>query len=162
MSRIITLGNELLKQKSSIITDFDTNIEEHVSEMFEIMTDQKGIGLASVQIGDLRRIFITSIPKDKPRVFINPEIIETSLEQDVYEEGCLSIPGINSDITRPLYVKIQAWDMKGKHFTLQAEGLLARVIQHEIDHINGLLFIDRLHPDKKQKLIKLYNRKKKH
>ena len=160
MSRIITLGNELLKQKSNIITDF--NIEEHISKMFEIMTDLKGIGLASVQIGDLRRIFITSIPKDKPRVFINPEIIETSLEQEVYEEGCLSIPGINSDITRPYYVKIQAWDIKGKHFTLRAEDLLARVIQHEIDHLNGLLFIDRLHPDKKQKLLKLYNRKKKH
>jgi peptide deformylase len=162
MSHIITLGNELLKQESGIITDFGKSIEEHCMKMFEIMAGSNGIGLASVQIGDLRQVFITSVPKDTPRVFINPEIIETSLEQVVYEEGCLSVPGINSDVTRPYYVKIQAWDIKGKHFIYQAEGLLARVIQHEFDHLHGILFIDRLHPDKKQKLLKQYNRKKKH
>jgi len=161
MSRIITLGNELLKQKSKIITDFNGQITEHAMLMFEILTRSNGIGLASVQIGDLRQIFVVSIPRDKPRIFINPEIIETSLEQEVYEEGCLSIPGINADVTRPYYVKVQAWNEKGKPFTIQAEDLLARVIQHEIDHLNGFLFVDRLHPDKKQKLIKLYNKKSK-
>ena len=81
------------------------------------------------------------------------------MEQDVYEEGCLSIPGINYEITRSYYIKVQALDLKGKPFTLQAEGLLARVIQHEIDHLHGVLFIDHLHPHKKQKLIKQYNKK---
>ena len=161
MKRIITLGNELLKQKSKIITEFDGKIKEHMMFMFEMMAKSGGIGLASVQIGDLRQIFVVSIPRDKPRVFINPEIIETSLEQDEYEEGCLSVPGINAEVTRPYFVKVQAWNEKGKPFTIQAEGLLARVMQHEIDHINGFLFIDRIHPDKKQKLIKLYNRKSK-
>ncbi|MBN2439962.1 MAG: peptide deformylase [Spirochaetales bacterium] len=159
MSRIITLGNELLKNQSEIVTEFDKKIGEYTENMFGLLVRYNGIGLASVQIGDLIQVFVVSIPKDKPRVFINPEIIETSLEQDVYEEGCLSIPGINADVTRPSYVKIQAWNTRGRPFTLQAEGLLARVIQHEFDHLKGCLFIDRLHPDKKERLLNLYNKK---
>jgi peptide deformylase len=159
MKRIITLGNELLKQESKIITEFDNTLREYTDLMFEMMAQSKGIGLASVQIGDLRQVFVVYVPKDKPRVFINPGIIETSLEQDVYEEGCLSIPGINADVIRPVYVKVQAWNLKGRPFTVQAEGLLARVIQHEFDHLHGVLFIDRLHPDKRKKIMKQYPQK---
>jgi peptide deformylase len=159
MARIITLGSELLKQQSIHITEFDEKIRELTEAMFEIMTMKKGIGLASVQIGLLKRIFICNITKDKPRIFINPEIVETSLEQDIFEEGCLSIPGINADVVRPFYIKIQAWNEKGKPFTVGAEGLLARVIQHELDHLNGILFIDRLTKEKKNNLINSYWKK---
>jgi peptide deformylase len=159
MSKIITLGNELLKQESEIVSVFDKTISEYTDLMFETMAQYNGIGLASVQIGDLRQIFVVNIPKDKPRIFINPEIVETSMEQDVYEEGCLSIPGINADVLRPWYVKIQAWNLRGRPFTLQAEGLLARVIQHELDHLHGVLFIDHLKEDKKHRIMKQYNKK---
>ncbi|MBA7556796.1 Peptide deformylase [subsurface metagenome] len=116
----------------------------------------KGIGLAAVQVGKLYRIFITHISGDKQRVFINPDILETSVEQDKFEEGCLSVPCINADVIRPEEVTIQAWSDKGKPFSLDAGGLLGRVIQHELDHLNGILFVDRLCQKKKERLIKLY------
>ncbi|MBN1697785.1 MAG: peptide deformylase [Spirochaetales bacterium] len=159
MSAIITLGDERLKKPSVSVSEFDEEIRNLIDDMFEIMAKGKGIGLASVQIGLMRRLFVCHIPRDVPRIFINPEIIETSMEQIDYEEGCLSIPGINSDVIRPMYIKIQAWNEKGRPFTIEAEGLLARVIQHELDHVNGILFIDRLEKEKKEKLIKEYWKK---
>jgi peptide deformylase len=159
MAHIITFGNELLQQQSNPVTDIDEKTRELIEGMFEIMATKKGIGLASVQIGQLMRIFVCNIPKDKPRIFINPEIVETSLEQVPFEEGCLSIPGVNADVIRPMYIKIQAWNEKGKPFTIETEGLLARVIQHELDHLNGILFIDRLPEEKKDNLVSMYWKK---
>jgi peptide deformylase len=162
MGQIITLGNEVLRIKSEIIVDFNEENRQYIESMFKIMEISKGVGLASVQLGNLKRIFISLVPKDKPRIFINPEIIETSIDEEAYEEGCLSIPGINADVTRSSKVVVQAFDEKGKPFTIRAEGLLARVIQHEVDHLNGLLFIDHLHPDQQERLLEQYKRKIKH
>jgi peptide deformylase len=109
-----------------------------------------------VQVGELIRLFVTKVPKDSPRVFINPDILETSIEQESFEEGCLSIPGVNADVDRPSSVRVQAWNEKGRPFSLTAEGFLARVIQHEIDHLNGILFVDRLNPKKRSRLLAEY------
>ena len=159
MYNIVTLGEPVLRKNSILVPDIDDEIKRFVEGMFDTMYEGKGIGLAAVQVGKPLRLFVTHSPKDMPRVFINPEIVETALEEDIYEEGCLSIPGINADVVRPYAVKIQAWSEKGKPFTLDAEGLLARVIQHEYDHLNGILFVDRLDNKKRERLLKSYKRK---
>lgn len=158
MLEIVILGNEILKRHSALVPEFDNGMKYLIKEMFDAMYAGKGIGLAAVQVGKLYRIFITHVSGDKQRVFINPDIIETSVEQDKNEEGCLSVPGINADIIRPKEVTIQAWSDNGKPFSLDADGLLGRVIQHELDHLNGILFVDRLSQKKKERLIKLYER----
>ena len=154
MLNIVTLGDERLNRHSILVPEFDGEIQNLSEQMFETMYANKGIGLAAVQVGKLIRLFITHVPNDSPRVFINPEIVETSVEQGTYEEGCLSIPEVNADVIRPAQVKIQAWNLKGRPFSLDAEELLARVIQHEIDHLNGVLFIDHLSSIKRKLLGK--------
>jgi peptide deformylase len=156
MLGILTLGDVLLRQKSAPISDIGVSVNALVEEMFESVASARGVGLAAVQVGQLIRIFITNAPKDSPRVFINPDILETSIEQEDFEEGCLSIPGINADVKRPSAVRVQALNQKGKPFSLSAEGYLARIIQHELDHLNGVLFIDRLENKRKSQLITDY------
>jgi peptide deformylase len=92
-------------------------------------------------------------------VFINPDILETSIEQEPFEEGCLSIPGLYTEVIRPSSVRVQAWNLKGRPFSLSVDGYLARVIQHEYDHLNGILFIDRIEQKKKQRLLAGYEEK---
>ena len=158
MLEILTLGDERLKKHSILVPEFDGEIRLLAEQMFESMYQSKGIGLAAVQVGKLIRFFITHVEGDQPRVFINPEIVETSLDQELREEGCLSLPGLNSDVVRPSGVRVQAWNERGRPFTLEAESLLARVIHHELDHLNGVLFIDRLDAKKRERLIKRYDR----
>jgi peptide deformylase len=158
MLNIVTLGDERLKKHSILIPDFDGEIQTLTEQMFETMYAKKGIGLAAVQVGKLIRLFITHVPNDGPRVFINPEVVETSVNLGSYEEGCLSIPEVNADVIRPAEVKVQAWNLKGRPFSMDAEDLLARVIQHELDHLNGVLFIDRLEPKKRERLVKRYEK----
>ena len=156
MLDILTWGDERLRKHSILVLDFNGEINHLIEQMFETMYHNKGIGLSAVQVGSMFRIFIMDIERDKPRVFINPELIETSLAQGTFEEGCLSLPGINADVIRSTAVKVQAWNEKGRPFSLNAENLLARVIQHELDHLNGILFLDRIDPKKKERLIKHY------
>ena len=158
--KIITLGDSLLNNQSVLVSDIDQGIRDFKQALFEVMHKEKGIGLAAVQVGQLIRLFITHIPQDIPRVFINPAITETSLTMAEYEEGCLSIPGINADVIRPVAVKVQAWDEEGKAFSLSTDGLLSRTIQHEIDHLDGKLFIDRINPKKRIRLLKHYRGEK--
>lgn len=158
MLNIVTLGDERLKKHSIVVPEFDGEIESLAEQMFETMHVNKGIGLAAVQVGKLIRMFITDIPKDGPRVFINPEVVETSFGQATYEEGCLSIPEVNADVVRPQQVRIQAWNLKGRPFSVDADDMLARVVQHELDHLNGVLFIDRLDPKKRERLVKRYEK----
>jgi peptide deformylase len=158
MLDIVTLGDERLKKHSILVPEIDGEVQELARQMFASMYANRGVGLAAVQVGSLLRLFITDIDGDKPRVFINPEIIETSVEQVAIEEGCLSLPGLNADVIRPFQVRIQAWNERGKPFTLDAEGMLARAVQHELDHLNGVLFIDRIAQKKRDRLLKVYNR----
>ena len=121
----------------------------------------KGVGLAGPQVGLLERIFVVHVEGDEPRVFINPSILETSAETSKHEEGCLSVPGVWADVIRPEKVKVQAWNEKGRPFTIEVNGLLARVILHEYDHLEGVLFIDRLSEPKRAKVIAKYEKKRK-
>jgi peptide deformylase len=155
--RIITLGDPLLKRTSEPVADIDAEVKDFLGGLFEALDAGRGLGLAAVQVGALRRIFVTRVSRDRARVFINPQILTTSIEQEPFEEGCLSIPGLNADVVRPVSVRIQAWNEKGRPFTLTADGLLARVIQHEMDHLDGTLFVDRLEPRTRDRLIAAYS-----
>lgn len=145
MLRITKLGEEVLRKKSVPVLPEEINDEFRalLLEMFTTMDEANGVGLAAPQININKRFFVVTADDDVRRVFINPEIISTSAELSEYEEGCLSIPKIYETIVRPAKVTVQALDENGKHFTLDAEGLLARIIQHENDHLDGIVFIDR-------------------
>ena len=156
--QIITLGNELLKQKATTVTEINDELIKTFNIMLEVMESDKGIGLAGPQIGIMKRIFVTHAEGDVKRFFINPSILETSLETSKMEEGCLSIPKIYATVVRAKEIKIQAWNEKGRPFTLEASGLLARVILHEYDHLEGILFLDRLTEAKRQRLIEKYEK----
>ena len=159
MLEIVTLGDEVLRVKAALIADINEETELLANNMIEILNTGIGVGLAGPQVGERKRIFITKAPGDIARVFINPDIIFTSQEQGSYEEGCLSIPDIYADVIRPLEITIQAWNLDGKHFRLDADEFLARVIQHEYDHLNGILFPDRLKPKQRDRIYKTYEKK---
>jgi peptide deformylase len=150
---ILTLGNELLRKKAEPVKPIGPEYVKIAEEMLETLRQGKGVGLAGPQIGLMKRIFVVHVDGDIPRVFINPSIIGTSQETVKYEEGCLSIPGVWADVVRPQAVRVQAWNEKGRPFTLEASGILARVIQHEYDHLEGTLFIDRLPGPKRTKIL---------
>jgi peptide deformylase len=156
--QIITFGHELLRQKAEKIQKIDDEIANTAKQMLEIIKQDKGVGIAGPQIGLMKRIFVVCIEGDEERVFINPSIIETSLATTKYEEGCLSVPGVYTNVVRCESVKVQAWNEKGRPFTLEASGLLARVIQHEYDHLEGVLFLDYLPEKKRDKLVAKYEK----
>ena len=159
MLKILTLGNDVLRKKCSSVVDFDKKLEDLVVAMIDSMHSNNGIGLAGPQIGVEKRLFVCHVPKEEPRVFINPEIIGTSQEISPYEEGCLSIPGVYSEVMRPRAITVQAWTLKGKPFKMDTEGILARVIQHEIDHLKGVLFIDHLTEKKRMRIVSQYKKR---
>jgi len=162
MIDVVTLGStyeEILHKQAATVADIDERIVRLTQEMIDSLGYHKGIGLAGPQVNEQLRLFVTHAPDDIPRVFINPEIIMTSNDTVPYEEGCLSVPGVYADVMRPAQISIQAWNEKGRPFTLDAEGVLARVIQHEYDHLRGKLFIDRLNEKKRERIMKIYNRK---
>ena len=158
--QILTLGNELLRQKAEKVEKFNEETRILVRQMLEIINQEKGIGIAAPQIGIMKRIFVTHVQNDIERVFINPSILETSQKTDKYEEGCLSVPGIYATIVRAESIKVQAWNEKGRPFTLETSGLLARVIQHELDHLNGTIFLDHLPEEKRDKFFAKFEKMK--
>ncbi|WP_319561504.1 peptide deformylase [Marispirochaeta sp.] len=158
MMNIVTLGDDVLREKSTRVEEFDQNLSRLIEDMHNLLRGQ-GIGLAAPQVGILKRFFICQPEGHKLWVFINPEITLTSEEQVDYEEGCLSIPGIWSDVVRPSQVQVQAFNEKGRPFRVDADGILARVIQHELDHLNGVLFIDHLSQVKRDKAVREYDKR---
>ena len=140
---IVKLGEESLRQKSEPVPEVNDEIRQLAEDMFETMIEKEGVGLAAPQIGRNIRMFVLIADDDVRRVFINPQIIKTSSEVSDYDEGCLSIPQVYETITRPSGVTVQALNEKGRPFTLDADGFLARIIQHEYDHLEGILYIDR-------------------
>ncbi len=158
MLSIITIGDPLLAKTSALVPDINADVRKLVEQMFETM-GTRGVGLAAVQVGTPVRLFVTRAPRDGLRVFVNPDILETSLEEEKFEEGCLSVPGLYTDIVRPASVRVQAWNEKGRPFTLTVDGILARVVQHELDHLNGILFVDRLDAKRRKRLLASYDEK---
>jgi len=152
MLSIVTIPDPVLRLEAEPVTDIDASIRELTDQMFVALQEAQGIGLAAPQVGRSLRLFIVYIKTDTPRVFINPTILETSLETIKHEEGCLSIPGVYADVVRPEAIQVQAWNEKGKPFSLSADGLLARVILHEYDHLKGVLFPDYLPKRRREKI----------
>ena len=140
-------GDEILKKKSKPVETIDEKLQELIDDMLDTMHKQDGVGLAAVQVGILKRVIVIDTYEDgEPvHVFINPEILEATGEREV-EEGCLSFPNKFAKVIRPEKVKIKALDRTGKEITLTAEGLLAQAICHEIDHLNGIVFVDKMIP----------------
>jgi len=158
--QIFTLGNEILRQKAVPVREIGPEYKKIAEELINALHEGKGIGLAGPQVGIMERIFAVHVEGDIPRIFINPSIIETSKETIKYEEGCLSIPGIYTDVVRSRAIKIQAWNEQGRPFTLETSGLLARVILHEYDHLEGILFIDRIPEQKRVRILAKFEKDK--
>lgn len=143
---LIYYGNKLLKETAQEVTNIDGNIAGLIDSMYKIMYKANGIGLAAPQIGLSSRIIVIDTKENdgSPIALINPVIKQKDDNQVIYEEGCLSLPGIMSDIIRPERVLVSGLDINGKKTEIEADGLLARVFQHEIDHLDGVLFIDHI------------------
>jgi len=157
--QIVTLGSDILRQKAEKIKIINEETANIAKQMLDILKRDKGVGLAGPQIGYMKRIFVAHVEGDIERVFINPSILETSKNTVKVEEGCLSVPGIYANVIRSEAIKVQAWNEKGRPFTLEVTGILARVIQHEYDHLEGILFLDYLPEQRREKLIAKYEKK---
>lgn len=155
------MGNPVLREKSLPVEEVNDEIRSMIAEMFDLMIEAQGVGLAAPQVGKLLRMFVIIADDEIRRVFINPQIIATSQNLVPYEEGCLSIPKVYENIMRPEKITVNALNEKGKPFTLEADGLLARIIQHEYDHLEGMVFIDRGDPDFKKKTEESFERREK-
>lgn len=158
MLDLVLHPDEKLRVVSEPVKTVNGDIARLAGDMIATMQREQGIGLAGVQVGHLVRVFVTALPDDKPRVFINPEVTATSEEVSKYEEGCLSFPGLYADVERSTGCTVEAVDENGKPFRMDADGMLARVIMHELDHLNGVLFVDYLSERKRNRLLKRYER----
>ncbi|MGO4438699.1 peptide deformylase [Rhizobium sp. RAF56] len=159
---LIILPDPLLRQVSAPIERVDDDARRLADDMLETMYDAPGIGLAAVQIGVPRRMLVIDVSREgeekTPLVFINPEVIASSDDRSVYEEGCLSIPDYYAEVERPATVKVKYLDRDGKEHLVDADGLLATCLQHEIDHLNGVLFIDHISRLKREMVVKKFTK----
>ena len=159
---ILVLPDKRLRKASEPVDKIDSAIRKLVDDMFETMYHAPGIGLAAVQIGTMKRVVTLDLAKKddppKPQVYINPEVVWSSDEKSTYEEGCLSIPEFYSEVERPAQVRIKYVDLEGKSHEIAANGLLATCLQHEIDHTNGVLFIDHLSKLKRDRVTKKFSK----
>ena len=165
LREILTEPNEILRKKSLLVDQVDGDIQKLMDDMLETMYLAPGIGLAAIQVGVAKRVIVLDMArKDEPKnpmYFINPEIITKSKDSLAYEEGCLSVPGQFAEITRSSNCYIKYLDYYGQPQELKTEGLLATCIQHEIDHLEGILFIDYLSKLKKTMIVKKLSKEKK-
>jgi peptide deformylase len=159
---ILILPDKRLRKVSEPVKKVDAGVRKLVEDMFETMYDAPGIGLAAIQIGTPKRVVTLDLAKKEeaknPQVFINPEIVWASDEKALYEEGCLSIPEYYGDVERPAQVKVKYLDLDGEPHEIEANGLLATCLQHEIDHLNGVLFIDHLSKLKRDRVLKKFTK----
>jgi peptide deformylase len=156
------LGDPVLRQKAESLDGVDAETRRLIADMFDTMYEADGVGLAAPQVGVGQRVIVVD-PRDenvKPFALINPMIVEFGRELDRGEEGCLSIPGVKDVVERPATVVVNALDGEGNPVHIAAEGLLARVLQHEIDHLDGILFFDRISPLKRKMLLSKWQKVK--
>lgn len=150
-----TFGDPVLKQESRVVTAFDDKLVQLTELMFAVMDREDGVGLAAPQIGILKKIFVWRDPDtDQRYVFVNPRIVAHSEDLDVTSEGCLSVPGHPMEVVRHDWVEVEAQDEHGEPVALRAEGLLARIMQHEIDHLEGHLILDRTSQEERRRVLK--------
>jgi peptide deformylase len=151
LAQVRTFGDPVLKSRASEVTEFGPHLDEEAERMFALMHDALGIGLAATQLGSMRRMLVFQAgPDAEPRAILNPEIEWLSEDLVTAEEGCLSLPGITVDVERPLHARVSAQDTAGARILLEASGLEARVLQHEIDHLDGVLILDRTPRDQRR------------
>lgn len=165
---LVILPDAQLRLVSQPVAKIDQDIRALVEDMFATMYDAPGIGLAAIQVGVPKRVVTIDLAKPKegedeasekePRVFINPEVVWSSDELGVYEEGCLSIPDFYEEVSRPRRVRVRHLDLDGKEQEVEADGLLATCLQHEIDHLNGVLFIDHISRLKRERVVKKFTK----
>jgi peptide deformylase len=162
LREILKIPDKRLRLVSEPVKRIDAGIRALVDDMFETMYDAPGIGLAAIQVGVAKRVVTMDLSKKEeshePRVFINPEITWASKEKSTHEEGCLSIPEYYEEVERPQQVKVKYLDLEGKTHEVEASGLFATCLQHEIDHINSVLFIDHISKLKRDRVIKKFTK----
>ncbi|QKV19426.1 peptide deformylase [Oricola thermophila] len=159
---LVLLPDPVLRQKSKPVERVDDDIRRFADDMLETMYEAPGIGLAAIQVGEPIRLLVMDVSKDdeekSPFVLINPEIVSTGDETSTYEEGCLSIPDYYAEVERPATVTVNYVDRDGKQRTMDADGILATCVQHEIDHLNGVLFIDHISKLKRDMVIRKFTK----
>ncbi len=159
---LIILPDPILRQVSQPLEAINDEARRLADDMLETMYDAPGIGLAAIQIGVPRRMLVLDVSKEgeekTPLVFINPEIVASSDQRSVYEEGCLSIPDYYAEVERPAGITVRYLDRDGREQTIEADGLLATCLQHEIDHLNGVLFIDHISKLKRDMVIRKFTK----
>ena len=159
---LIILPDPVLRQVSTAIETVDDDVRRLADDMIETMYDAPGIGLAAIQIGVPKRLLVIDLSREDeekaPQVFINPEILTSSDARSTYEEGCLSIPDYYAEVERPASITIRHLNRDGKLIETEADGLLATCLQHEIDHLNGVLFIDHISRLKRERVIKKFTK----
>ena len=159
---LIILPDPILRQVSKPVERVDGDLRKLADDMLDTMYDAPGIGLAAIQVGEPRRLLVIDLAKEgeppEPHVFINPEILESADQRSVYEEGCLSIPDYYAEVERPASMRVKYLDRDGKLQEMQAEGLMATCLQHEIDHLNGVLFIDHISKLKRDMVVRKFKK----
>jgi peptide deformylase len=159
---LVILPDPVLRQLSNPLERVDDAVRKLADDMLETMYDAPGIGLAAIQIGEPVRMLVIDLSKEdepkEPQVFINPELVASSSEFSVYEEGCLSIPDYYAEVERPDTITLKYLDRDGKQHLLEADGLLATCLQHEIDHLNGVLFIDHISKLKRDMVVRKFKK----
>jgi len=144
LAQIRSFGDPVLRTKARPVQRFDDSLREEVARMGELMDDALGVGLAATQVGALHRLLVYRVQREAPvAALINPEIVWSGKETEAMEEGCLSLPSVLVEVDRPVHVRVQARDEHGEPIMIEASGLEARVIQHEVDHLDGVLILDR-------------------
>jgi peptide deformylase len=144
LAQVVKFGDPVLKSKASPVAEFGHGLRAEVERMIQIMRDGMGVGLAATQVGILRRVLVFQTGSDaEPTALVNPEVEWLSEEAVIAEEGCLSLPRVSMDVERPLHARVAGLDTAGERVVLEASGLEARVLQHEIDHLDGVLILDR-------------------
>ncbi len=140
--------DNVLRQKAKKVSSIDTSVQRLIDNMIETMQSANGVGLAAPQIGKSLRVIVLQMPGEEPQVIINPEIVKSSGEQEV-TEGCLSVPGYYGEIKRSAEVTVKGMDRHGKVMRIKGTGLMAEALEHEIDHLNGVLYVDHIEDDGK-------------
>ncbi len=155
LARVRKFGDPVLRTKARLVDTFDGALGSEIERMGELMGDALGVGLAATQVGVLHRVLVYRVQQQAPvAALVNPEIEWTGKETETMEEGCLSLPGVLVDVERPIHVRVRALDQDGDPILVEASGLEARVIQHEIDHLDGVLILDRTSRDQRKAAIR--------